>query len=300
MVMEVPSAAEMSYTQYARLPHAIDSDRNDPAALRKAAQQFESLFIDMWLKSARQANKPFSDGNMLSSRELETQQQMFDHEMSLHLARQGGVGLADTIVAQLQGKPVRMNTQVVDRPINMGTPENHDPVSTSTASVELQKYGQRKSEFETPEEFVQQLLPIVERGLAGLNLPPLGVLSQAALETGWGRAVIADADGNSSFNLFGMKASDDELKIDIQSKEFLGGSWLEQLSSFAAYSDWAESIEGYVQKLTQNSRYGDVLASGSDVAKFAQAISGSGYATDPNYADKLLSVFDRVRALVNP
>ena len=94
-------SGDVSYSQFNQLAHVID-ETNDPAALRKAAQHFESLFIDMWLKSAREASAVLSEDNPMRTPELEMHEEMRDHELALHLSKSGGIGLADVIVRQLQ------------------------------------------------------------------------------------------------------------------------------------------------------------------------------------------------------
>ena len=94
---------DLTYSQYNRLPHVIDGNSNRDEDLLKAAQQFESLFIDMWLKSARDANQVIAKDNLMQSQELQLHQEMRDHEMAVHMSQQGGIGLAEVIVRQLKG-----------------------------------------------------------------------------------------------------------------------------------------------------------------------------------------------------
>ena len=62
---------------------------------------------------------------------------------------------------------------------------------------------------------------------------------------------------------------------------------------FRAYGSVAENVADYVRVLRDNPRYAAALDTGSDVRAFANALQRGGYATDPEYADKLVSVAAR-------
>lgn len=71
------------------------------AAMRAAAKQFESLFVNMMMKQMRQANAVFGKDSYLSSNEIEFHQQMLDQQLSIKLAEGRGLGLADVIYRQM-------------------------------------------------------------------------------------------------------------------------------------------------------------------------------------------------------
>lgn len=274
----------LGYADYNKLPGSVKKD--DPAALQKAAEHFESLFIDMWLKSAREANQVFGKDNFMNSSEMTAHQEMLDHEMASHLSQQGGIGLAPIIVAQLSGKPAPMNPQV-----NASLAVANSVTKQSDQTVQ----AGRKAAFSTPEEFVQKLKPIVASALAGSGLPVDAVLGQAALETGWGRAVIADSRGQLSHNLFGIKdQAKGEDSVAIHSKEFEHGRWVNKQDNFRAYSDWAASVKDYVSTITQSPRYAHLLEKVDDALAYLSGLQDAGYATDPNYAEKIASLIPRV------
>ena len=274
------------YGGYARL--ATSAPVNTPDNLREAAAQFESMFIDMWLSSARKANQVFAQNNPLNTSEMQTHQEMLDHEMAKHLASNGGIGLADTIVAQLSG---------LQTPSARPSPPVHTIQPVGQAEFVTQKTGgQRTSAFDNPAAFVEALEPIVNQVTRAFGLPPLAVLAQAALETGWGRQVISSADGELTHNLFGMKAtSADEEAVSITSKEFSLGRWLEQSSPFRAYPNWQASVTDYAQVITQSSRYQEAIEVAEDPALFLQALQDAGYATDPRYAHKIGLIMEQIQ-----
>ena len=118
------------------------------------------------------------------------------------------------------------------------------------------------------------------------------MLGQAALETGWGKAEIRGADGHNSHNLFGIKAGAGwkGQTVDIVTTEYVNGQPQKQVESFRAYESYADAFRDYANLLRGNARYQNVIAQGQDAAGFAQGLQQAGYATDPKYAQKLMSV----------
>ena len=233
-----------------------ESLENSPENLRKAARQFESIFINLWLKSAREANQILSKDNLMNSSELSTHQEMLDSEMSIHMASNGGIGLAETIVQQLSARitPSSEGARggVPDRQIH------------SQQEVVVRKPAQRAQVFESAEKFVEHLKPIVSQlaGKVGLSVP--GIISQAALETGWGKHIIQRGDGQSSHNLFGVKAKSDEPSVTISSLEFEQGQWQSKSSKFRHYESFSDSVQDHVNRMVEHGRYQSVRQAGED------------------------------------
>ncbi len=144
----------------------------------------------------------------------------------------------------------------------------------------------------SPEGFVQALLPHARTAARELGLPPAALLAQAALETGWGRSVIKRSDGHSSHNLFGIKAHAgwQGARVSVPSLEYVDGALVKQRSEFRAYDSFAASFADYVNFLRSNPRYRDALQQTHDPAAFSQALQDAGYATDPAYARKIMTI----------
>lgn len=71
----------------------------DPAAaIRPVARQFESVFLQMMLKCMRAA---VPDGGLFTDEGGKAYRDMFDNQLAVNLAEQGGVGMADMMVRQL-------------------------------------------------------------------------------------------------------------------------------------------------------------------------------------------------------
>ena len=299
-----PAITDATYNQFAQAvqkPHLID-ESNDDQALREAAQHFESLFINMWLKSARDANRVISADNPMRSPELEMHEEMRDQEVAVHLAQEGGIGLADVIVQQLKGRyPLAPPSHSTSSAAIQTSDSSSAAPTSSIGKVDDAPagLGQRRVAFNDAQAFVENILPVVKGAIEDQSLPVLGVLSQAALETGWGRQVISDARGNLSHNLFGMKSQSlSEPHVKVASREFGEQGWFSEASRFRAYPDWQSSVQDYVAKLKNSTRYADVMNAGSDIAQFADSLAKAGYATDPDYANKIIGIYARIKEMV--
>jgi flagellar protein FlgJ len=260
-----------------------DAKAQDPAALKEAAKQFESLFTQMLLKSMREANKSFGE-SMFESEQTEFYQDMFDDQMAVHLAQGKGLGLADMLVRQLQGGISQSSI----------APTNGAPSITSNASAPTPIATSKA-------EFIKQMLPHAEAAARELGVDPHALLAQAALETGWGKSVPCNAAGECSFNLFGIKTGSQwsGASVNVPTLEFEEGVAVRKIERFRAYESPADSFRDYARLIGGSSRYENAVGAGDNVAAFASALQQGGYATDPNYARKLVAVANEVRKLTN-
>lgn len=254
--------------------------------IRAAAQQFEALFIDLWLQSMRAAGDSFSEGSYLTSRETKLHQEMLDHQWAIHMAENGGLGLADVIVRQ------------IDPSADTQTPalRPRQPAAVSEG-LRIQTNGFKAAQFESAEAFIEELTPAVRRALRGTPLSAVAVLAQSALETGWGQHVIQGANGVSSHNLFGIKATTDwqGATVRVRTVEFNHGRARHEVAEFRRYENWEAAVRDYVQFLSGSERYSETLRHAQDPQRFADELQKAGYATDPAYARKLKSVISRVQ-----
>jgi flagellar protein FlgJ len=137
--------------------------------------------------------------------------------------------------------------------------------------------------------FQEKLAGAAEEAEQATGVPAKFMLGQAALETGWGRRVIRNADGSSSNNLFGIKAGPGwKGKVATAvTTEYVNGKPHARVEKFRAYDSHADAFKDYARMLSNNPRYEKVLAHGGDAATFAHGLQRAGYATDPQYAAKL-------------
>ena len=257
-----------------------DAKGQAPTALKEAARQFESLFTQMLLKSMREANKSFGEDSLFGSDQGEMYQDMFDDQIAMQLSKGKGLGLAEMLVKQLQqGAGVSAG------------PESAQPVSTP-ATGGAEKLSTSK------DDFISKLRPHAEQAARELGVDPNALLAQAALETGWGRSVPCNAQGECSFNLFGIKAGSQwsGATVNVPTLEFEDGVAVRKVERFRAYDSPADSFRDYAALIRDSSRYASARGAGDNVEAFATALQQGGYATDPHYAQKIAAVASEVRA----
>jgi flagellar protein FlgJ len=254
------------FKQFAALRRGAQA--NDPSVLREAARQFESLFTKMMLESMRSAS--FGDP-MFGSDQADMYQDMMDDQLAVRLSSGRGIGLADMLIRQLS-----QGGQVSDR-------------QGSASVTDAQR-----------QQFVAQMLPHAEKAASELGVDARSVLAQAALETGWGRSQPGGAgDGaGGSNNYFGIKtgAGWRGESVSADTTEFDHGVAGTERAQFRAYGSVAENMSDYVRVL-RDPRYTSALNTGADVKAFATGLQRGGYATDPDYADKLVAVAAQIDRL---
>ena len=143
------------------------------------------------------------------------------------------------------------------------------------------------------EDFVRQLHPYAERAAKELGVEPKVLLAQAALETGWGRSLIKNSNGSNSFNLFNIKAdkSWQGKQAQVPTLEFEQGIAKKVNAGFRSYASFQESFQDYVAFIKNNPRYGDALKQAGNGERYLHELQRAGYATDPNYANKIMSIY---------
>ena len=269
----------------------------DPAALKEAATQFEAMFINMMMKSMRDATP--QDG-IMDSQQSKMYTSMLDQQTSQNLAKRG-TGLADVLIRQLSSSGQALATEGAEAP---------SPRSSSIAQA-LAAFRQQQGAIadgatggktlsdkanatQAPHvrAFQEKLGVHAEEASRATGIPAKFMLGQAALETGWGKREIISRDGSSSHNLFGIKATSDwKGKVtEAVTTEYVNGKAQRKVEKFRAYDSYADSFKDYAQLITNNKRYEKVLASAGDASTFAQGLQKAGYATDPNYAAKLTKI----------
>ncbi|MCF8779639.1 flagellar assembly peptidoglycan hydrolase FlgJ [Vibrio sp. IRLE0018] len=277
-----------------------DKDGGEQKALEAAAKQFESIFTSMLFKSMREANSGFESDLMNSQNQL-FYRQMLDEQMASELSSSGSLGLADMIVAQLSsGKGIDKNELAI-REAGQEAPQRM-PINRSKARETEQRLiesGQLarsdKARFDSPESFISSMKPYAERAAKSLGVEPSLLLAQAALETGWGQKVVKNARGSSN-NLFNIKADRSWAgdKVTTQTLEFHDNTPVKETAAFRSYDSFADSFNDYVAFLNNNPRYQTALQHNGDSESFIRGIHRAGYATDPEYADKVLKVQQRI------
>jgi len=289
-----PASNTSIYTDFTALTRLKAQARSDQgAALDKAAKQFESMFLQMMLKSMRQAK--LTDG-LFDSQSMQKYQSMYDEQLSVHLAEAGGAGLADVIKRQLAGIDKQLSRQGMDIKAYQKQARHLFPMIQSEKIAAEPVTDARPPALDgTPETFIDKLKPFAEKAAVALGLQPQALLAQAALETGWGKAQMKMADGKPSFNLFGIKADSrwDGKQANVSTLEFRDGVAKKERANFRAYESYEESFNDYANFLFENRRYQKALKSTDNPAAYFNELQQAGYATDPKYAEKIMSILRR-------
>ncbi|MYM73392.1 flagellar assembly peptidoglycan hydrolase FlgJ [Duganella sp. FT134W] len=286
-----------------------------PAALKTAATQFEAMFVNMMMKSMREATP--QDG-LTDSAQTKMFQTMQDQQTSQSIAKKG-IGLADMLVRQLNKQTDAQALALSGEAADSGNGANAGsfagvaslmdaklqraiaaaggnaaattPAATSTDATSTNKGSQAPH----VRSFQEKLASHAEEASKATGIPAKFMLGQAALESGWGKREIKGRDGTNSHNLFGIKASADwkGKVVEATTTEYVNGKAQTKVERFRAYDSYADSFKDYGKLLASNPRYEKVLASAGDASSFAQGLQKAGYATDPNYASKLTSIIKR-------
>ena len=270
---------------------------NDPAALRQVAKQFESLFARMMIKSMRDA---IGKDPIFGSDQAQTYQGMFDDQLSLQLTQGKGLGLADMLARQLQHANAGTSSpSAAATPGKGGTlPASRTGAATGTSAAGSTGPTGAAATSAEQASFIGQVWPQAQQAAQQLGVHPVSLIAQAALETNWGRSVPKGSDGSSSNNLFGIKAGRGwtGASVTASTQEYQGATAAPATAQFRAYPSAGESFQDYVAMLRSNPRFSAALNAGTSVSGFATALQQGGYATDPDYAQKVTTVAGRVAA----
>ena len=282
----VPAAPDAgTYTDLNGLA-ALKNAPTTPATIKAVSEQVEALFLQMMLKSMRDASD--AEGGETTSNETSMYQDMFDKQVALTLSKRQDLGIARLFERQLGGKTAP-NPSVTGAsvPLRSGAaraePDGRAPAAQSTAVT-----GEHAAQF------VKAVLPTIQRAAQALGVNPLGMLAQAALETGWGQRMPRTADGSLSLNIFGIKAGEEwkGARATADTVEFNNGVATPRRTAFRAYGSIEESVGDFAHLLKNSPRYRDAIAAGDDAQAYIHGIGKSGYATDPDYANKLNQILN--------
>ncbi|QDF75913.1 MULTISPECIES: flagellar assembly peptidoglycan hydrolase FlgJ [Shewanella] len=297
------------------------AQKDDKAALKEVAQQFEGIFVQMLMKSMRDANAVFESDSPMNSQYTKFYEQMHDQQMSVNLSDKGMLGLADLMVQQLSPQtsqltpasvlrggmvsPIANSTQQAVPQTELQSKESSadkplphifdelvsGKVLPSQASTALANKG-----FESREAFVKAIYPHAEQAAKALGTSPEVLIAQSALETGWGQKMVRRADGQPSNNLFNIKADRrwDGERAGVSTLEFEHGVAVKQRADFRVYQDIKQSFDDFVSFISEGARYQEAMEQAANPAAFIRGLQDAGYATDPDYADKVIKVMQAV------
>ncbi|MBB1361911.1 flagellar assembly peptidoglycan hydrolase FlgJ [Shewanella sp. SR44-4] len=353
----------------------VQAQKDEKGALKEAAKQFEGIFIQMLMKSMRDANAAFKSDNPMNSETTAFFEQMRDQQMSVDLSNKGMLGLAEMMVQQLDpddspitpASVLRGNSDYKVNPSMFVAPateldkdtldiiapkdqiaashsviansdtahsiidsaESMRPMSAqltnvlngeqlnsvlrgeqlASQAVQVGKVlpqtdfavpkakGIAVSQFTSPEHFISVLYPHAEKAAKSLGTSAEVLIAQSALETGWGQKVVRRNDGTMSHNLFNIKADKrwQGDKTSVNTLEFEKGIAVQQKADFRMYDNLEQSFNDFVSFINQGDRYQDARKVASEPTQFIKALQKAGYATDPQYANKVINVMKSVK-----
>lgn len=282
--------------------------KNPQQGLKAAAQQFETLFLQMVMKSMRDTVP--QDG-MMESDQSRFYTGLLDQQLAQNLSTSGkGLGFARLIEQQLGrnlnsagdvGDAMQAAAKAAgnDMPLTVGDGRHYQhapvasklPTSAEYAPIFAENSQSTAAVNDAPassKDFVGRVWPYAIEASRATGIAPQFLVAHAALESGWGKGEIRRPDGSSSFNLFGVKAgkSWNGPTVDTLTTEYVDGQPQQLVQRFRAYASYDEAFRDYASMLRNNSRFNGVIGS-QDGAQFASGLQRAGYATDPAYAEKL-------------
>ena len=264
----------LDFRGLAELRRNANEESDEQETLREVAGQFEALFLNMMLKSMRQAK--LSDG-IFDSSQSEMYRDMSDQQLAMDLSKRGGLGLQEVIIRQLGGHLAeKLDISTLSesqklRTFNIETVDRRQalPVIDKAALMDqldtFKAMGKEASDpispkvinFNSPAGFVRQLWAMAEQAAAKIGVKPEAILSQAALETGWGKHVLTQKNGDSSHNLFNIKAHSSWRgdTVSVGTLEYHDGVAVKEQAKFRVYDSYQDSFNDYVEFLQTQPRY---------------------------------------------
>lgn len=252
----------------------LQAGQDSPAAIKEAAKQFESLFMRELIKSMREATMK---SGMLESAQGDLGTDLLDQQLAVQMSGRPG-GLSDIIAQQLSRQ--------------MGAADTQGQASTRAAGKQaIQPAAGQGNTTPTVSQtsFVQRFNGVAAKVEQSSGIPASFMIGQAGHETGWGRREITNADGSTSFNLFGIKAGAGwKGKVaEVTTTEYVNGVPQKTVAKFRAYNSYEESFRDYARLISDSPRYAQVRQQTGSVQAYASGLQRAGYATDPDYANKL-------------
>ena len=303
-------------------------DSAEQAKARDAANKFEALLIHSMLKSMRKTTMAENTSNQRALYD-----DMLDKNLADSMIKAGGLGIADQLMSQLGGKSSpapaentvhtgnhsaltrdRLRLRELAMSLNETRPDsdrNTQATSSGTAPTSSAEKGlarlklisklwgqteeSQSGNVSSKTEFLQSLAPHAQRSAQRLGTSPSAILAIAALETGWGQSMLKHVSGESSNNYFGIKAGENDPDFtNNTTTEYLNGKSQNVEARFKSYTSTADSVEGFADFLLENPRYSTALQHASNPERFLRELHDAGYATDPRYADKAITVMRQV------
>lgn len=251
----------------------LQAGKDAKKALPEVARQFEGIFLQAMLKSMRGAEHFLDESSPFKGKNQETFQEMLDSQYANSISKSKGIGLAEVLSRQLAQQVPLTEKKLEVAPL-AAVAEQQEQVSLGI------------------EGFVKSIWPLAKQAAATIGLDPKLLVAQAALETGWGKFVVKSASGESSHNLFNIKANGSvNESVDVQTTEFIANTPIKVNAAFRKYESAAHSFRDYVSLIKGSARYQDAVDQAANPERYVRALHKAGYATDPEYGHKILKIY---------
>ncbi len=272
---QAPNATD--FRQFAALRRGADA--NDPATLREVARQFESIFTKMMLDSMRSAS--FGDP-MFGSDQVDMYQDMADDQLAVQLSQGRGLGLADMLIRQLgQGGMGGGAAGELPRP-------NTDEKTAGGVTPAQQREVRRRDAAACDRRGARAGRGCARHRRAGRARNRLGHFAarrcrrrQSQFLWHQGRRRLAGRERRLRYHRVRRRTGRHRTR-PVSRLRFCRGK-----------------RRGLCSCTSRNPRYSEALGTGTDVRAFANALQRGGYATDPEYANKLVATFQKVGAQID-
>lgn len=274
----------------------------DTSRLDEAVQQFEAFFVQSMLKSMRSASH---GSGLLESDQSDFFRDWHDQQLAENLASKETFAVAKLLRGQFKGEALPPTpvaslgpTPIFRRSTYANAVDHLDQKNTTlkqlvTKEIDTAVAKQKKLATSTPQVFVQQVFPHAQRAALKLNTSADVLVAIAALETGWGAHTPKTHFSQDSFNYFGIKADNwNGSEVTNTTIEFNGYKMIEVQDKFRAYDSPSASFDDFASLLLNSTRYQNALKSSHDAKAFVEELQKAGYATDPNYAKKVISILN--------
>ena len=287
-----------TYTDVQSLGRLRGEYKNNPEGVTKEiAQQFEAMLVQMMMRSMRDATKAMSS-DLLNNDQMDFYQDIFDKQLSMVMSNSKD-GFTDALEKSLLPHGTTnpaITTPMTTEPLHFNAANyqtSHLPHDHAEEITEEPAAPTPISTTHSPEAFVKKMWPLAKSAANMIGADPRILVAQAALETNWGRNIVPHDKDSSSHNLFNIKAGSDwaqktTAQYTLEQKD---GVLIKEKTTFRSYHSFAESFKDYVSFLKSNNRYAEALNNATNPQAFIQALQKAGYATDTNYADKILKIF---------
>lgn len=252
----------------------------------EVARQFEGIFLQSMLKSMRMGEHFLDENSPFRGKDRETFQDMLDAQYASTIASSKGIGLAEMLTKQLESVASASQKTTVDE---MQSPINFSALPTVMPKQPVEK--DTDHELNSVDDFVKSIWPRAKAAAAIIGLDPKILMAQAALETGWGKFIAKDSEGISTNNLFNIKSGSQNSyeSVDVKTTEYIADTPIKMNASFRKYPSIEASFDDYISLV--KTHYQDALANVGNPETYVSELHKAGYATDPEYKSKILSIY---------